>query len=228
MENLIIIGTSTTAKTIFQFVQHYSLYNVLGFAVNEQYRTVETFCGLPVYTIEKLDTFIDKSKDKLFVAIQWNNLNADRKKVYENLKQQGFSFANLISPNAIVNGNIKGDNCWIADQVAIDFGAVIYNNVFIKVGAYISNAIIFEHCFIGAKSLIAGGVTIGQQSFIGLGAIIFDFVQVGEKCIVGGATALKRNLNDFSVYKTRIDNFIMKQYSGEEIESKLVASKNIR
>lgn len=228
MENLIIIGISTTAKTVFQFVQRYSLYNVLGFAVNQEYRISDTFCNLPVFAVESLDRIIDKRKDKIFVAIQWNNLNEDRKNVYINLKKQGFLFANLISPNAIINGDIHGDNCWIADQVVIDFGAFVNNNVFIKVGAYISDAFISDHCFIGAKSLVAGGAFIGEQSFIGLGTIVFDFVKVGNKCIVGAATSLKRNLSDFSVYKTSNNFFVSKQYSSEEIMTKLVASKNIR
>lgn len=229
MENLIIIGTSTTAKTIFQFVQRYSLYNVLGFAVNEQYRTTESFCGLPVYAIENLETVIDKNKDKLFVAILWNHLNADRKKVYVSLKEKGFLFANLLSPKASINGRIVGDNCWVGDFVTIDFDTDIHSNVHVKTGAHIGHeSIIDKHCFIGARSVIGGKVTIGEQSFVGLSATIFEQVHVGKKCIVGAATALKRNLNDFSVFKTTNENFITKQYSCEEIEDKLVASKNLR
>lgn len=229
MENLIIIGTSTTAKTIFQFVQRYLLYNVLGFAVNENYRTIESFCGLPVYAIENLEKVIDKNKDKLFVAILWNHLNADRKNVYVSLKEKGFLFANLLSPKASINGKIIGDNCWVGDFVTIDFDTVIHSNVQIKTGAHVGHeSIIHNHCFIGARSVIGGKVIIGSQSFVGLAATIFEQVQVGEKCIVGAATALKRNLNDFSVHKTANDNYITKQYSSDEIEEKLVASKNIR
>ena len=163
------------------------------------------------------------------MAIQWNRLNSDRRKVYEQLKCEGYKFANLVSPLASISGTLTGDNCWITDFVCIDTDAVIGNNVFVKVGAWVGDhALIGDHCFIGAKSTVGGGVKVGEQSFIGLGSVVFDDTTVGKKCIVGAATALKRNLPDFSVYKTASDNFVVKTYLENEIESKLEFRKNVR
>ena len=229
MDNIVIIGTSSTASCVFTFIENYSLFNVIGFAVNSKYKRLENFCGKPVYEVESLNSKIDKEKDFLFVGIQWNNLNADRRCVYEKLKNEGYKFANLISPHAIVNGKIWGDNCWIHDFVGIDAGAEINNNIHIKAGVWIGeHTVVEDHCFLGAKSTIAGGVHIGKQSFIGLGAIVFDDVNIGTKCIVGAATALKRNLPDYTVYKTSSDMFITKTYPEDVIESKLQFKKNIR
>ena len=229
MDRIVIVGTSSTAKNVHNFIKEYSLYEVLGFAVNQRYKTKKSFCGLPVYTIETLDSVIDKQKDFLFVAIQWNNLNADRRSVYEQLKAKGYKFANLISPNAIIHGEIKGDNCWIADYVVIDFSSSVYNNVFLKIGASIlDNVTIYDHCFVGAKSLIAGGCKIGEQSFVGLSATIFDDVTIGKKCIIGASTSVKRNMNDYSLIKTDINNNIVKVYSKDTIEGKLQFQKNVR
>lgn len=229
MEKLIIVGTSTTARTVYSFVKEYGLYEVVGFAVNEEYRKSSSFCGLPVFSIEKLDEIINKEKDYLFVAIQWNNLNADRRKVYTQLKDRGFKFANVISPNSIIHGDIKGNNCWIADGVVIDFNSNIADNVFVKVGAMIGpDTQVGAHCFVGAKAVIAGDVVVGEQSFVGLSAVVFDGVIVGKKCVVGAGTALKRNLPDFSVCKTDLNSCITKQYTEEVIESKLQFTKNVR
>lgn len=229
MENIVIIGTSVAANNIFKFIEKYQLFNVLGFAVNKEYRNSVEYLGKPVFELESLDTIIDKDKDFIFVAIQWNNLNADRKRVYEALKSQGYKFANLISPMASINGTLVGDNCWITDFVCIDTDAIIGNDVFVKVGAWVGDhALVGDHCFIGAKSTVGGGVKVGEQSFIGLGAIVFDDTTVGKKCIVGAATALKRNLPDFSVYKTTSDTCVVKSYPEDVIESKLQFRKNVR
>lgn len=229
MKNLIIIGLSSTAKTIYAFVSKYKLFNVIGFAVNEAYKNIDAFCDKPVYSIESLASVIDKKNDLLFVAIQWNNLNADRKSVYLQLKTEGYKFANLISPNAIINGTIKGENCWIADGAIVDFYTTVGNGVFIKMGAIIGpNCIVDDFCFIGANTTIGGGSIIGEQSFVGLGCVIFDEVKVGEKCIVGAATVLKRNLNDYSLYKTSLDNCFVKEYDENIIETKLQFKKNVR
>ena len=229
MKNLIIIGLSSTAKTIFAFISKYKLFNVIGFAVNERYKNCDEFCDKPVYSIEDLESIINKENDFLFIAIQWNNLNADRKSVFIDLKTKGYKFANLISPNSIINGIVAGENCWIADNSIVDFNSIVQNNVFVKVGAMIGpNCVIENHSFIGAKSTIGGGSIIKEQSFIGLGAIIFDEVIIGKKCIVGAASILKRNLNDFSLYKTLSDNCITKEYDEKIIETKLQFKMNKR
>ena len=229
MDRIVIIGTSVAANNICKFIEKYKLFDVIGFAVNKEYRTVDTYLEKPVFNMEELDEIINKSKDYVFVAMQWNRLNADRRKVYETLKADGYRFANLISPLASINGKLIGDNCWITDFVCIDTDAVIGNNGFVKVGACVGDhAHISDHCFIGAKSTVGGGVHIGEQSFIGLGAIVFDDTMVGNKCIVGAATALKRNLPDFCVFKTNSNCFETKQYNEDDVENKLIFSKNIR
>lgn len=229
MDNIIIVGAGVAANNICKFIEKYNLFSILGFAVDKEYRTADTYLNKPVYNVEELDNVIDKSRDYLFVAIQWNRLNADRRKVYEKLKNAGYRFANLVSPLASINGHLAGDNCWINDFACIDTDAVIGNNVFVKVGAWVGDhTIVNDHCFIGARSSVAGGVRIGEQSFIGISAVIFDDTIVGKKCIVGAATALKRNLPDFSVYKTESVLYTSKTYTEDIIESKLEFRKNIR
>lgn len=229
MKRLIIIGTSTTAATILQFVQHYKLFNVIGFAVNKSYLTADEYCGLPVYPIEELDTIINKENDRIFVAMQWNKLNAERRSVYERLKCEGWHFANLVSPHAVVNGLLVGDNCWIADNAIIDFGATIGNDVFVKIAAFVAdNTTVHDHCFIGAKSTIGGGCTIGEQTFVGLNSTIFDCTTIGRKCLVGACSIVKRNLPDFTRCKTSSDTCEIKQFGEDEIESKLMFKKNVR
>ena len=229
MNKIVIVGTSVAASNIYKFIEKYKLFDVLGFAVNRDFKTEDTYLSKTVFELEKLGDIIDKAKDYLFVAIQWNRLNADRRKVYEQLKSEGYRFANLVSPLASINGRLEGDNCWITDFVCIDTDARICNNVFVKVGAWVGDhAWVDDHCFIGAKSTVGGGVKIGEQSFIGLGAIVFDDTTIGRKCIVGAATALKRNLPDFSVYKTASDNYVVKEYAEAEIEQKLLFRKNVR
>lgn len=227
-ENLIVIGCSATAKRIFRFVKMYDLYNVIGFAIDKQYKTADSFMGLPVYEIEELKNIVEEKAALLFVAIFWNKLNSDRKLVYQKLKDKGYEFANIISPTAIVRGDIIGTNCWINDLVVIQSDARIGNNVFIMDTSLIGNeTIINDHCFI-APSRVGGGVTLGKQCFVGINALIFDDTVIGDKCIIGAGTAVKRNLSDNSMCKIATDNNIIKEYSSDVIESKLMTNHNIR
>ena len=230
MEKLIIVGIGTNSRLALNFVQYHNLFNVIGFAVNKEYRMVSEFQGYKVYDLDTLEETIgDKRNYSLFISLLWNHLNADRRKLYDYCKNKGYKLANLISPLAIIRSEIKGDNCWIQDQVVIQNDTVIGSNVAIMAGALIgADCNVGSHCFLGAHSLLAGGCTLGEQSFIGLKATVFDDTTIGNKCIIGACTAVKRDVPDFSRYVTSSDNMIIKHYNENEIESKLMFNKNVR
>lgn len=229
MKKLIIVGTSKTALHVYEFVNQYKLYEVVGFAVNEKFIIESTFLGYPVYSLEKLTEEFGSNDFHLFIAVLWNHLNRDRKDLYYYCKSQGYKLANLISPHAILRSELKGDNCWVHDFVVIQNNAVIESNVEIMAFTLIgANTHVGAHCFFGARSLLGGGSRVGEQCFIGLNSTVFDDTTIGEKCIIGACTAVKRNLPDYSRYVTSSDDIVIKQYTETEIEDKLVFANNKR
>ncbi len=176
-----------------------------------------------------MDEYIDRDNDLLFVAILWNRLNADRRHLYEKVKCLGFKLANIVSPNSYVRGGLKGDNCWINDNVIIQERVEIGNDIFIMDSTLVGHwSKIEDHAFISVNATICGSVIIGKQSYVGANATVFDEVHVGKKCLVGGATIVKRNVPDCSVVKVPSDTAVVKQYSEDVIESKWLAHHNVR
>ena len=229
MENLIIIGISTNGRHVYEFVKMYNLYNIIGFAVNSEYNTQKEFLGLPVYDVEKLKD-IKNIEFKVFVALLWNHLNRDRRNIFEYCKSQGLRFANIISPHAIIRSNSTlGQNCWLHDFVIIQNNTHIGDNVAIMAFSLIgANCCVGSHCFFGARSILGGGSQMGEQTFVGLNSTIFDSTQIGDKCIIGACTVVKRNMPSYSKYITKSSDIEIKQYNKDEIEDKLVFSKNHR
>lgn len=226
---LYIIGLGATAEEIRLFIEKYDLYEIAGFAVNQQYILAESFHGYPVYAIEKLDEVADREKDLLFVALFWNHLNNDRRKLYESLKEDGYKFASLISPKSDVNQSIIGENCWISDNVYIKPNVVINDNTFVNAGAIVEiNTTIGKHCFIATGAVVGGSCHIEDQCFVGLNATIFDHTVVGHHSIIGAATAVKRNLAPCTLVKTSSHSVCVAEYQIDEICEKLVVQKNIR
>lgn len=228
MKKLIIIGLSTNAKHVYEFVKDYDLYDVVGFAVHSKYKTDDIFKNLPVYEIESLEQHFSKDDVELFVALLWNRLNADRRDLFLSLTEAGWKMANLISPHASIRGKLAGRNIWIHDFAVIQNDTTIRDDVAIMGQTLIgANCEIGSHCFLGAKSTIGGGSTIGEQSFVGLNCTVFDNTIVGKKCILGACTAVKRNVPDCSLYKTS-SNIEIRQYEENEIEKKLLFKQNKR
>lgn len=229
LNKIIIIGANTTALHVYEFIKYHNLYQVVGFAVDEEYKSDDTFHGFPLYSISELHNVIDASKDYVFVAMLWNHLNADRKQLYNRIKEMGFHCANLISPTAAIRGKIVGDNCWFHDYTVVQNDAVIESDVMAMAYSLVgAHAHVYEHCFLGAKCTVAGGCTVGKQTFVGINSTIFDDTQIGNKCIIGACTAVKRNMPDNSKWVTASDNIVIKQYTEDEIENKLQFKLNVR
>ena len=226
---IIIVGVSLTSERIFNMVERYNLFEVVGFAIDEEYITHPTFKNLPIYNLATLEETINSKKVKLFVAIAWDKLNKDRKELFLRLKYKKFNFVNVLSPNANIYSIIDGENIWVGENVVIEKGVKLGSNTFIDHKAYIgSDTIIKEHCYIGANSLIAGKCIISEQCFIGLNATIFDHVTIGNKCIIGASTIVKRNILDFNIIKTGQNLNVIIQSTESEIENKLISAKSIR
>lgn len=229
MEKLVIVGIGANSRLALSFVQSHKLFEVIGFAVNEQYKERSEFCGLPVYSLEKLNEEIGETDFSVFVSLLWNHLNRDRRRVYEYCKEKGYRMTNLVSPLAVVRSPLEGDNCWVHDHVVIQNDTKIGSDVAIMQGTLIgADAVVGDHCFFGAHAILAGGCTLGEQSFVGIRATVFDDTHIGKKCIIGACTAVKRNMPAYSKYVTASDNIVIKEYSEDEIENKLVFSVNVR
>lgn len=234
MKNLVIVGISDAADRIARFVERYSLYNIIGCTVNKEYVPEGGMAEVggvnrKVFPLEELDKFIDKENDLLFVAVLWNRLNADRRYLYEKVKSMGCHFANIISPNAQVRGELLGDNCWICDGVIVQEHVKFGNDIFVMDNAMVGHwTMVSDHVFIAIRATVCGAVDIGEQCYIGANATVFDEVKIGKKCLIGGATVAKRSVPNFSVVKIPSDTMIIKQYPEDLIESKWLAHYNVR
>jgi sugar O-acyltransferase (sialic acid O-acetyltransferase NeuD family) len=230
MKKLAIIGASTNARVIYKFITHYNFFDVTCFAVDKEYKSGDHFLGLPLILIEELPNFINKDQDLVFIGVQWNRLNSDRRYLYEKIKAQGYNFARILSPTAIIHEDVMlGDNIWIADNVVVETNCNIGSNSFIKTSAIVAEStIIKDHCFIGANSTIGGGCIINEQCFVGLAATVFEQVNIGRKCLIGARTIIKRNLPDYTLVKTNTNNQVIKYYDSISIEEQLIAKSNVR
>ena len=163
------------------------------------------------------------------MAVLWNRLNADRRYLYEKVKSMGFKLANIVSPNACIRGEIKGDNCWICDNVIVQERVELGSDVFIKDNAVVAHwTKVANHAFIAMNATVCGSVVVGEQSYIGANATVFDEVHIGMKCLIGGATIVKRNVPDCSVVKVPNEIMIVRQYADDVIESKWQVHHNVR
>lgn len=219
MEKLVLVGTSSLAAQTLDFISRYQLFEVVGFTVNRTYIKDSIFLGKPVFPMEELGDYINKNDVKLFSTISWYNyLNRERKKVFDLLKNEGYKFANLVSPHALVYTTELGEGNWIHDFAHIGHGVKIGDDNVFRMKCVIGHdSVVGNHNFFGVDSVVGGHDFISDCNFIGLRALMLNRVFVGNKCVIGGGTVIKRDLPDFSLCVA--DNSFVKQCDEEKIES---------
>ena len=199
MDKILVIGAYKLAKEVKSFVERYNLYEIIGYSVNEKYITSDVFEGKPIYPLEYIENYVDINT-KVFVGISWGNrLNQVRKDIYMELKKKGYSFANLIAPQAVILTDNIGEGNWFHEYCFIGHDASIGNNNefmgFSSVGHYscVGSHNHFSKCSVG------GATQIGDCNFVGMQSIIYNRICVGDKNLIGAGTIIKRNLGNYNI-----------------------------
>lgn len=202
-EKLVIIGIGSLTPEVVDFINKYNLYNIIGFSVDKKYIKTEEYMGAPVYPLENLSDFVNPQEVKVFVAISWYNyLNRYKRLKFEFLKSKGYHFANLISPLASVNCSSIGEGNWIMDFAYLGYESIIGDNntfcAFSLIGHFTQ---IGNHNVLSGRASIAGNNHIGDQNYFGFCSVVFNKLQIGNKCLIGGGSVVNQDVVSFTVTK---------------------------
>lgn len=137
-----------------------------------------------------------------FVALSYSALNAIRKQKYLDAKNAGYSIASYISSRAsLLNEGRVGENCFILEDNTIQPFVRIENNVTLWSGNHIGHhSVIKSHTFIASHVVVSGGVTIGEQCFIGVNATLRDHVTIGDRCVIGAGALILSDAEPDGLY----------------------------
>ncbi len=119
---------------------------------------------------------------------------AIRAGIFSKFKNLGYSFRQVIHPNAVI-----AKDCVLGEGVQVMAGAVVNTGTRIATDSIINTGAVIDHdCVIGNHVHIAPGVTLSgsvyvdEGSHIGTGATIIQGVSIGRNALVGaGAVVLE-------------------------------------
>lgn len=139
-KGLIIFGTGKIAEVVYYYATEECGYKVAAFTVDEQYKTGETFRGMPVLPFNDIEKSHPPANFDMFVALGYHDLNALRQTKCKEATTKGYKLISIISPKANVPKNaIIGDNCFIMPPSVIHPCVTIGNNVFIWSGSIVGH-----------------------------------------------------------------------------------------
>ncbi|EGU33604.1 acetyltransferase [Vibrio scophthalmi] len=195
-KQLVIVGAGEFALIAYEYFTHDSDYEVVAFSVHKDFIQNTSLCGKPIVELETLCDKYPPIDFEVFVAIPATDLNRTRTKLFNELKNKGYTFATYVSSHSFVWHNaIIGENCFIFENNTVQPFVTIEDNVILWSGNHIGHrTIIRENCFITSHAVISGYCEIGSGSFVGVNSTCNDRTSLAENCILGSGAVVTKHL----------------------------------
>lgn len=134
-----------------------------------------------------------KLRNDVIVAIGNNEI---RQQKIQLLQKYSFNLITLVHPTAVISPYAS-----IAPGAVVFAGAVVNAFAEVGVGCIINTSAVVEHdCSIDDFSHIcpnvalAGGVSVGSKSWIGIGSQVKQLINIGDNCIIGAGSTVIHNI----------------------------------
>lgn len=184
---LLIFGAREYAQVAHYYFTRDAGRDVAAFVVDDEFVDRSTVDGVPVVAwSEALTRFLPADHD-CFVAVGYSKLNRLRGTKADLVAGAGYRPASFVHSKAIVwDGFELEENCLILEHNTVQPFARVGRNVVMWSGNHVGHhSVIEEGCFITSHVVIAGGVRIGAESFVGVNATVRDHVTIGRRNVIG-------------------------------------------
>lgn len=201
MERIIILGKGGHAESLADIVERENKYEIAGYVVNDTGKQ----SGNEKYPIigsdRELEQIFQSGIRNAAVGIGYLGKSDLREKLWNKLKQIGYSLPVICDPSAILAGNIRlGEGTMVGKGAIINANASVGKMCIINTGAVIEHDCIvkdFSHISVG--SILCGNVQVGKASFVGANATVIQGKSVGSQCIIGAGTTVRKNVMDYRI-----------------------------
>lgn len=195
-DKLIIIGASGHGKVVADIAIKMNKWQNIAFLDDDQ--AIKTSMGLEVIG-KTADAFTFKDEADFFVAI---GSNTTREKIQEKLIEQGLNVVSLIHPSAVIGTDVGiGIGSVVMAGVVINSSSRIGKGCIINTSASLDHDNVIEnyvHISPGVRT--AGSVSIGKGTWLGIGSIVSNNVNIYSGCKVGAGAVVVKDINKPGTY----------------------------
>ena len=195
-DKLLIIGASGHGKVVADIALKMNRWKGIAFLDDDE--SLEACMGLEV--IGKTADFI-KYKDEVDFFIAIGN-NTTREKIQEKLEAEGVSIPILVHPNAVVGEQVEfGVGTVVMAGVVINCCSEIGKGCILNTGATIDHDnYIEDYVHISPGVHTAGTVKIGKGTWLGVGSVISNNLNITSGCKVGAGAVVVKDITESGIY----------------------------
>jgi len=193
---LLIIGASGHGKVVADIALKMNKWQSVAFLDDDL--NIKSSMGLKVIGTSD-DVFTHLDEYEIFVGI---GNNATRQRIHERLETVGACIPILIHPNAVIGNQVA-----IGIGTAVMAGAVVNCCTKIGKGCIVNTASTIDHdniiadfVHISPGAHLAGTVNIGKGSWLGIGSVVSNNINITSDCIVGAGSLVVKNIIESGIY----------------------------
>jgi sugar O-acyltransferase (sialic acid O-acetyltransferase NeuD family) len=194
------IGAGGHARVIIDILQCAGEHEIVGIIDRNPDLKGSKVEDVPVIgSDELLPELLGNGIRHMFIGVGGVGDNSIRARLYDQLKQLGFTIVRAIHPNAIVaKSAVIGEGSAVMAGAILNPGARIGDDTIINTGSVVDHdCYIGDHVHIAPGVTLSGNVVIGAYSHVGTGASVRQGVKIGTHTVVGaGAVVVKDLPND--------------------------------
>jgi sugar O-acyltransferase (sialic acid O-acetyltransferase NeuD family) len=199
---LVIFGAGDIARLAHHYFTHDSAHEVLAFAVDREFRQIDTLSGLPVLDLDVACERFRPDAVQMFVALSYARMNRLRAEKYQLLKDRGYTLASYVSSRCswLTDAPVQ-ENCFILEDNTVQPFTRIGANVTLWSGNHIGHdSTIGDHCFLASHIVVSGRVRVGAYSFIGVNATLRNSIVIAPETLIGAGAVIMKDTVAKGVY----------------------------
>jgi len=200
--SIILVGGGGHCKVIIDILKENNDYDEI--LISDLKENIgKEILGIKIeYTDDQLEDLYKKGYKNAFVSMGKVEINEQRGKLFNKIKNIGFNVPVIISKSANVSQYSEiGEGTLIGKNVVINPGTQIGKNCIINTGSIIEHdCIIEDNVHVGPGAILSGGTYVGKNSFIAAGAIIIQNINISQDTLIGAGAVVVKDINEPGVY----------------------------
>ena len=190
MKSVAIVGNNSFAELIKAYIDEQGDYEVLAYCVESAYIDSNELGGIPVVSLEELFALYPPEKVDLILAIGYKQMGGLRKRLFGQLKKQGYHFISLIHHSAIISRNVKmGEGNIVLEGVIIEPNTSIGDaNLFFGGAIIAHNNELGNYNTLSVRATLAGNCKVANNCFFGANSTVKDAISIPSYVLVGAGT----------------------------------------
>lgn len=198
MEDIILLGLGGHAHSVVDSIEQEGKYNIIGFLDIKEMQGKRYKDYRVLDTDDALHLYFDRGIRNAFIMIGFMGHGDIRNRLYKQLKDIGYTLPNIIDKTSVVSRSVElEDGIFVGKNAVINANAKIGRMCIVNTGAVVEHDCIiggFSHVAVG--SILCGGVSVGEQTLIGANATVLQERTVGNRCIIGAGTVIRKDVED--------------------------------